>query len=63
MKIDNWIKLVVIVGVGVLLFFPKPEKNFFAYAGTFFVIVLVLVLLFVKRNKKVVKGKRVKKKN
>lgn len=47
------ILVVGIVGLFVLFFFPEPETNFLAYAGTFIAFVLVLLALFFWKRKKI----------
>jgi len=53
MKISYLIPIVIILGLITLFFFPEPETNFFAYAGTaLFYIVIVIFLLIWHRRKK-----------
>jgi L-asparagine transporter-like permease len=51
MKINNLIPVVVLVGVLVLLFFPNPESNFFAYIGTALFFIILISYLLVKSKK------------
>jgi len=46
------IPLVVILGFFILLFFPSPETNFFAYIGVFLLFILIVIWLALKKNKK-----------
>jgi FtsH-binding integral membrane protein len=50
---SNSILVVVIIGILILFFFPNPEENFFAYAGTaLFFTGLILFLIVRNRQKK-----------
>jgi len=53
MKLSYLIPIIVITGIIVLFFFPEPETNFLAYAGTalFFIIIIVLLILKSRRKK------------
>ncbi|MFH1770003.1 MAG: hypothetical protein ABH828_00420 [archaeon] len=53
MKTNYLIPMVVILGLLVLFFFPEPETNFLAYAGTIlFFIVLIIFLSRVTKKKR-----------
>jgi protein-S-isoprenylcysteine O-methyltransferase Ste14 len=47
------ISIVILIGIVVLFFFPSPESNFLAYAGTvlFFVLLIVFLLKWHRKKK------------
>ncbi|MCD4771223.1 hypothetical protein K8R30_02275 [archaeon] len=51
MDIDILMIVVFAVGVLTLFFFPEPESNFFAYAGTALLFVIVMGILFWVKKK------------
>lgn len=53
MKSKYLIPIIVTVGLVVLFFFPEPETNFLAYAGTAltFVVAIIFVILWQKQKK------------
>ncbi|MFH1749618.1 MAG: hypothetical protein ABH837_01855 [bacterium] len=53
MKIDFLIPIVIIVGIGVLFFFPEPETNFLAYICTalFFYNTNYIFSIFISQEK------------
>jgi hypothetical protein len=52
MKNNYLIPIVIVIGLGTLFFFPEPETNFLAYAGTaLFFIALTIILLILKERK------------
>ena len=51
---DNYlIPLTMIIGIGILFFFPSPESNFLAYIVTalFFVILIIALVVWNKGGK------------
>jgi len=53
MKNNYLIPVIIIIGMGILFFFPSPESNFIAYIGTaLFFIILILLLIWKKDGKK-----------
>jgi len=53
MKVNYLIPIIILIGIATLFFFPEPETNFLAYAGTasFFIIVIILLILWNKKRK------------
>jgi len=53
MKTTYFIPIVALLGLTTLFFFPEPESNFFAYAGTalFFAVVIAILILLEKKHK------------
>ena len=54
MKINYLITIIIILGFTTLFFFPEPETNFPAYAGTalfFTLLTTFLVVWKIKKNK------------
>jgi len=52
MKLNYLIPVVVIIGLAILFFFPEPETNFIAYAGTALFFILLTVFLIIRTKKK-----------
>jgi hypothetical protein len=52
MKINYLIPIVIIFGLIILFFFPEPETNFFAYAGTALFFVIAIIFLVIKSKTK-----------
>ena len=51
MKFDYLTPLIVIIGIIVLFFFPEPETNFFAYAGSALFFIILTIFSIVQRKK------------
>jgi len=52
MKINYLIPIVILIGIGVLFFFPEPETNFLLYLGTALFFIIVVVFLINKSRRK-----------
>jgi len=52
MKINYLIPIVIIIGLITLFFFPEPETNFLAYAGTALFFIAIIILLIIKSRRK-----------
>jgi hypothetical protein len=52
MKNNYVIPIVIIVGLGVLFFFPSPQSNFPAYVGTALLFIIIIIILFKQKNSK-----------
>jgi len=52
MKINYLIPIVIIIGLITLFFFPEPETNFLAYAGTALLFIIVVIFLIIKSRRK-----------
>jgi len=53
MKPNYLIPSVILIGIAILFFFPEPETNFLAYAGTaLFFVILTIYLVIWQRKKK-----------
>jgi len=52
MKINYLISIVIIIGLITLFFFPEPETNFLAYAGTALFFIIVVIFLIIKSRRK-----------
>jgi len=52
MKEDYLIPLVLIIGLGVMFFFPNPENHIIPYAITFLFFIILISLIIWLRNKK-----------
>jgi len=50
MKKQYLILLVILIGILVLFFFPEPETNFLAYAGT--ALAFIIFIIYLIRRKK-----------
>jgi len=51
MKINYLIPVVIILGLITLFFFPEPETNFLAYAGTALFFIMIVIFLLIKNKK------------
>lgn len=53
MNLNYIIPIIIIVGFVTLFFFPEPETNFLAYAGTalFFIVLIVAVIIWHRKKK------------
>jgi len=51
MKINYLIPIVIILGLITLFFFPEPETNFLAYAGTALFFIMIVLFLLIKNKK------------
>ncbi len=46
MKKNYLIPIVIIIGIGVLFFFPNPESNFLVYIGTALFFIITIIVLY-----------------
>jgi uncharacterized membrane protein YgaE (UPF0421/DUF939 family) len=51
MKLNYLIWIIIVLGIGVLFFFPEPETNFLAYLGTALFFIALTIFLIVKKKK------------
>lgn len=51
MKPSGLVPVVILLGVTVLFFFPKPQTNFFAYAATALLFIALIIFLTIWQKK------------
>jgi hypothetical protein len=51
MKAKFLIPIVVMIGFAALFFFPEPETNFLAYAGTALLFIILVVILLIRQRR------------